>query len=94
MDTPADSIEAARSLALEFGVEFRAEVGSDALDPALVRGSPVEWARSHALLPVRLKGELCLLTADPSGVDKHQDIALLVGGDLRPVVVPREVILK
>ena len=32
MDTPADSIEAARSLALEFGVEFRAEVGGDALE--------------------------------------------------------------
>jgi general secretion pathway protein E len=94
MDTPADSIEAARSLALEFGVEFRAEVGDDALDPALVRGIPVEWARSHALLPVRLEGELCLLTDDPAGVDKHQDIALLVGGDLRPVVAPRDVILK
>jgi general secretion pathway protein E len=78
---------------MEFGVAFHAEVGDDALDPALVRGIPVEWARTHGLLPVRLDGELCLLTSDPAGIDKHQDIALLVGCELRPVVAPREVIL-
>lgn len=94
MDKPKDSIEAARSRALEFGVSFLSAVGDDALDPSLVRGIPVEWARTHCLLPVRLDGELCLLAADPAELEKHQDIALLVGSELRPVVAPREVILK
>ena len=94
MDTPADSVEVARKRALEFGVAFHADVGDEALDPALVRGIPVEWARTHGLLPVRLDGELCLLTSDPAGIEKHQDIALLVGSELRPVVAPPEVILR
>ena len=34
------------------------------------------------------------MTADPAEVDKHQDVSLLVGGELRPVVAPRDVILK
>ena len=46
------------------------------------------------MLPVRLEGELCLLVTDPVELGKHQDIALLVGSELRPVVAPGDVILK
>ncbi len=94
METPVDSTETARSLALEFGLPFQSDVADESLDPALVRGIPVEWARSHGLLPVRIGGVLCLLTADPASVEKHQDIALLVGSELSPVVAPRKVILR
>ena len=69
-------------------------MGDESLDPTLARGIPVEWARTHGLLPVRLDGELCLLVTDPAEVGKHQDIALLVGNELRPVLAPGEVILK
>ncbi|MEI6167221.1 MAG: ATPase, T2SS/T4P/T4SS family [bacterium] len=94
MSDSRDNIEALRARALEFGLVFISEIGDESLDPVLVRGIPVEWARTHGLLPVRLDGELCLLVTDPAEVGKHQDIALLVGNELRPVVAPAEVILK
>lgn len=93
MDTAKDSISEARALALEYGLTFVEDVPATALDPALVSGLPVEWARSHGVLPVRLEGELCLLTPDPSRVDVQQDVVLLVGSDLRPVVATRDTIL-
>jgi len=94
MNDSPDSTEAAKGRAAEFGLAFLAVVPDEAIDPALVRDIPVEWARTHCLLPVRWEGGLCLLTADPAAVDKHQDVALLTGGDLRPVVAPREAIAK
>ena len=94
MDKLADSIEAAKALALDYGVPFVEELAEGALDPALVQGVPVEWARAHAMLPIRLQGDLCVLVADPSAIGKLQDVALLVGTELRPVMAPRELILK
>jgi general secretion pathway protein E len=93
MDHSKDNSDEARALALEYGLTFLEEVPESALDPALVQGLPVEWARTHGVLPVRLGGELCLLTPDPSRVGTHQDVILLVGSELRPVVASRETIL-
>lgn len=94
MDIPKDSMDEARRRALEYGLACLEAIPEGALDPALVRGLPVEWARTHGMLPVRLDGELCLLTPDPALVGPQDDVALLVGGALRPVVAPREVILS
>jgi general secretion pathway protein E len=94
MSDARDNLELLQARALEFGLAFLTEIGDESLDSALVRGIPVEWARTHCLLPVRVDGELCLLVTDPAEVGKHQDISLLVGGELRPIVAPGEVILK
>jgi len=93
MDIPKDSLEAARGRALEYGLAFVEDLPAEALDPVLVQGIPVEWARTQGVLPVRLDGDLCLLTADPANVGTQQDVGLLVGSELRLVVAPREVIL-
>jgi general secretion pathway protein E len=93
MDTAAEDIAALRRSAGEFGLAFVEEVGDDCFDPELIAGIPVEWARTHRVLPIRLSGELCLLTCDPADVGRHEEVALLVGGDLRPVVAPRATIL-
>ncbi len=94
MDTPPESLEAARTSALEYGLSFLEEIPSEALDPALVQGIPVEWARTHGVLPVCLGGVPCLLTADPANGGIQHDVGLLVGCELRPVMAPREVILS
>lgn len=94
MSDTRDNTEALRARALEFGLVFLSDIRDESLDPALVQGIPVEWARTHCLLPVRLNGELCLLVTDPSEVGMHQDIALLVGSELRPVVAPGDTILN
>lgn len=81
-----------RQLAAEYGVDYLESVSDDILDPALIAKLPVEWARSHSLLPVRIDGEPCVLTSDPDSVEKQQDLSLLVGEDLRPVFVPGKLI--
>ncbi len=89
-----DNLEALRAKASEFGLFFLSDIEEVELDPELVRGIPVEWARTHCLLPVRFEGELCLLVTNPAEIGKHQDVSLLVGSELRPVVASGELILK
>lgn len=81
-------------LASDFGLEYVSEVTPDMLDSLLVKELPVEWAREHCLLPVRIDGTLCVLTSDPSKVSDQENLALLLGEELRPVVAPREAILS
>lgn len=94
MDAPVDDNAALRQQAEDYGLPFLADIGDDLFDPLLIAGIPVEWARTHALLPIRWNGQLCLLTAEPAEVGKHEDVALLVGAELRAVVAPREAILR
>jgi general secretion pathway protein E len=93
MDDMSEAIARLRQSADELGLAFLAEIEDDLLDPGLVAGIPVDWARTNGLLPVRWKGELCLLTSEPARIDRHADVALLVGAELRPVVTPHEAIL-
>ena len=83
-----------RRLAEDYGLEYLASVADDMIDPTLVADVPVEWARSNALLPIRMGGRLCVLTADPAQVEPQDYLALLVGESLRPVVAGAEVIHK
>ncbi len=87
------SIEALGREAAELGVLFLPEVDDSFLDASLVSQLPVEWVRTHAVLPVRIRGQLSLLMADPSDVRVQEDVALALGEELRPVAVPRRVIL-
>ena len=78
----------------EYGMEFLAAVTDDMLDPALVARVPVDWARSNCLLPVRIAGDACVLTASPDDVSRQEYLALLIGSELRPVLAPKDVILQ
>lgn len=88
-----DSVEISQ-LADTFGLEYITATTDDMLDTKLVGRLPVDWARSHLLLPVRIAGELCVLTCDPAAISDQDDLALLLGQELRPVLAPRAVILK
>jgi general secretion pathway protein E len=94
-DTHADASDEAgecRRLAGVHGLPFVEQVTDDMLDPDLVSDLPVEWARTRGLLPVRIDGRPCVLTSDPLQVDHHQDVAVLVGEELAPVVAPPDVV--
>ncbi len=91
--TPAGGgAPATPELAARFGMDFLADVSESMLDSSLVAKLPVEWARSHSLLPIRIDGRLCVLTADPARISDREYLALLLGEELRPVVAPAEVI--
>jgi general secretion pathway protein E len=92
--TASTDAEHLESLAAKFGLSFVAEVSESILDSRLIAKLPVDWARSHCLLPVRIDDEPCVLASDPSRISDQDDLALLLGEELRCVVAPREVILK
>ncbi|MCX6996223.1 MAG: ATPase, T2SS/T4P/T4SS family [Kiritimatiellaeota bacterium] len=64
------------------------------LDPELVRHLPVEWARTHLVLPVRWQAEVGMLTCDPARLTVRDDLALLLGREVQPILAPRAEILR
>ena len=78
----------------QFGCDWRLEIGDELLDPGLISQLPVEWARQHVLLPVRKDGLLAALTDDPGDLASREDLGLILGADLPPILAPRAVILK
>ncbi|MGQ9663007.1 MAG: GspE/PulE family protein [Kiritimatiellia bacterium] len=90
----SQALEQLRREAERFGLPFFADVPDEMLDPALVKNVPVEWARANNLLPVRFGEELAVLTADPSRVSAQEDLAMLIGCELRPLVAPPETIAR
>jgi general secretion pathway protein E len=83
-----------RKLSEEYGVEFIDVLSDDSIDPVLVARLPVEWARTNYLLPVRISGEVCVLTADPASVVQQEYLALLIGQELRPILAPKSLIAR
>jgi len=79
-----------RARAGEYGLQHLETLPDSMLDSELVSELPVEWARSHAVLPVRYQGEIRLAIADPTQLDTQQYIALLLGEEPRPLLVPRD----
>ena len=84
-----------RASAEALGVAFRAEIGPETFDPALIAALPVNWAREHAVLPVRAPdGAAELLLPGPDALPSLQHAALAAGCDLRPAFAPRAEILR
>jgi general secretion pathway protein E len=77
-----------------FGVPALDAVDDAMLAPDLVAEVPVEWARAHALLPIRVDGTVRALCADPGAVEAQQALELLIGRDAPPVAAPRPVVLE
>ncbi|MEI6971432.1 MAG: GspE/PulE family protein [bacterium] len=93
-DSPSSGPDDSKPLADTYGLQHLSEVADEMLDSGLVSRLPVDWARTHCLLPVRIDGELCVLTASPSNITEQENLAMLLGEELRPVVAPRAAILK
>ncbi|MCX7591066.1 MAG: ATPase, T2SS/T4P/T4SS family [Kiritimatiellae bacterium] len=89
-----EPVEELRCLAQRYGLPFLAEVPDEMLDPTLVAKVPVEWSRANSLLPVRFGEHVGVLTADPAKVSQQEDLSMLIGYELRPIVAPREVIAR
>ncbi|HAS84382.1 MAG TPA: type II secretion system protein GspE, partial [Verrucomicrobia bacterium] len=76
-----------------YGLRFVASAAEVTLDARLLQSLPVEWARSHAILPVRIDGAPCVLVCDPGNLDKQEYVSILLGQPLLPVLAPRDVVL-
>ncbi len=74
------------------GLQRLERVDDDMLAPDLVASLPLAWARTHTLLPLRIRDEPCLLTADATQVESHQQVSRVVGRMLRPVLADEGVV--
>ena len=84
-----------RALAESFGVPFLETLGPELFDPAFVTALPVDWARRHAVLPVRLPGgSAALAMPDSASMPLLQHASLATGEDMAPVFAPRAEILR
>ncbi|MBN1674450.1 MAG: type II/IV secretion system protein [Kiritimatiellae bacterium] len=92
--SPAAELDQLKALAAQYRLDWLETVPSDSLDSTLVTEVPVEWARAHGVLPVRYRGELCVLTADPRAIGDQEYLALILGAELRPLLAPRREIAR
>ena len=83
-----------KAAAERLGLPYQDAVAEGIFDPQLVANLPVEWARSHGMLPVRIDGVACVLMDDPAKISQQEDLMLLTGEELRPVLAPAEVIAR
>jgi len=76
------------ALGQQFRMEVVLAIPDAMLDPVLVEDVPIEWARSRTMLPVQHKGRLSVLISDPCRVTDRDDLALLLGKEIIPVLAP------
>ncbi|HVA81790.1 MAG TPA: type II secretion system ATPase GspE [Candidatus Binataceae bacterium] len=83
----------ARALAQEYRLPFQAHIDEHSLDSTLVSKVPINYAKKNRLLPIG--GDHAGVTVaivDPSNYEPLDDLRLLFGTTINPVVVPAEVI--
>jgi len=83
-----------QQLARQFNLEFVSDISDEMLDPSLVTDLPVEWARSHLMLPIRHLGESRVLVADPRNINAQKQLQLLLNAELTPMLAMKEAILS
>lgn len=82
----ATHAQIAEAQAAHYGLPFSAELNLRWLQARLVEGLPVDWARAHRLLPIEREGEFFALTSDPSAVSRIDELSLMLGRDLFPLI--------
>jgi len=81
---PAEAVAAAEARAR--GLASLVPVPDEALDSDLIASLPVEWARLHRALPIRHGDRTAALLGRIEALDAVEDLAVLLGRDLVPVL--------
>src|SRR6202049_99481 len=83
----------ARAIAQEYWLPFQAHVDEHAIDPALLGKVPINYAKKNRVLPLNGDGQsVTVAIADPSNYEPLDDLRMLFGMPVHPVVVPPEVL--
>lgn len=77
-----------------YGVEVLASIPDEYLDPALIGDLPVEWSRSHLLLPIRRGAGFCAVGCTPAALRDLDYLCLVVGRELPLVLAPKQYVEK
>ena len=82
-----------RALAQQYRLPFQAHLDEHTLDNNLVAKVPINYAKKNCLLPIASDGRtLTVAIADPANFEPLDDLRLLFGLQIEPVVTPADVI--
>lgn len=85
----------ARALAQEYWLPFQAHIDEHTLDNELVSKVPINYAKKNRLLPIAGDSKsVTVAIADPSNYEALDDLHVLFGKSIQPVVAPAEVITE
>jgi len=85
----------ARALAQEYGLPFQAHIDPATLDNDLVARVPINYARKNRLLPLGSDdGAVTVAIVDPANYEPLDDLHVLFGKAIQPVVAPAEVVTE
>ena len=83
----------ARALAQEYRIPFQAHIDEHALDQTLVTKVPINYAKKNHLLPLHADDAgVTVAIADPANYQPLDDLHILFGAPVLPVLAPMEVI--
>lgn len=83
----------ARAIAQEYWLPFQAHIDANTLDSELVAKVPINYAKRNRLLPLASDGSMVRVAiADPWNYEPLDDLHVLFGCSIQPVVAPVEVI--
>jgi len=80
-------------LGRQFGMDVVATVGDEEIAPDLIERVPVDWARAHQVVPVRTPRGPAMLCCDPACAELEDDLSLLLGCPVIPLLAPKPVVL-
>jgi general secretion pathway protein E len=84
-----------RSLADQLGISYQPAIDSQDLDPELVRNVPIQFAKTHEMVPIlRKDGVVEVATSDPLNFFALDDMGKLLGARIEPVLSPGEVVIQ
>jgi general secretion pathway protein E len=83
----------ARALAQEYRLPFEPKIDEHNLDTSLVSRVPINYAKKNRLLPLATReGAVVVAIADPSNYEPLDDLHVMFGMPISPVVVPGQII--
>ncbi|MGZ6175024.1 MAG: type II secretion system ATPase GspE, partial [Candidatus Binataceae bacterium] len=81
------------AIAQEYWLPFQAHVDEHAIDSALLGKVPINYAKKNGVLPLGGDGlSVTVAIADPSNYEPLDDLRMLFGMPVHPVVVPLEIL--
>jgi general secretion pathway protein E len=90
-----DYLALAKMLSVTSGLSLVETVDLDAIVPELIRPVPLTLARARGLLPMHVvDGQLTVGVGDLAALDSLNDIRLLLGYPVRPVLLPMDLLDK
>jgi general secretion pathway protein E len=84
-----------RTLSEQLGLPYRPTLDDVDLDPELVKGIPIQFAKANVLIPVaRHNGMLEVATPDPLNFFALDDLRRLTRAEIEPVFAPADAVMK